>query len=138
VRFATSQAVQRAFEASQGRPWLVNALAREVIEEMKVTGPIDDEHMDQAVERLILARATHLDSLVARLREPRIQRILEPIMYEAGRGRSLRRRPGVHPRHGPGHPDPPGPDRQTDLPRSDRAGIARRCRRDIRSSFMKR
>jgi hypothetical protein len=47
---------------------------------MKVTGPIGDEHMDQAVERVILARATHLDSLVARLYEPRIQRIIEPII----------------------------------------------------------
>lgn len=76
----TSEALQRAFHASQGQPWLVNALAREVIEEIKVTGPIADEHMDQAVERLILARATHLDSLVARLHEPRIQRIIEPII----------------------------------------------------------
>jgi hypothetical protein len=36
--------------------------------------------VEAARERLILARATHLDSLVARLLEPRVRRIVEPIM----------------------------------------------------------
>jgi hypothetical protein len=49
---------------------------------MKVPVPetIMAEHMDQAKERLILARATHLDSLLARLHEPRVRRILEPLI----------------------------------------------------------
>jgi hypothetical protein len=78
----TPQAVQRAFEASQGQPWLANALAAEAIDEMDIDicEPITDEHMDQAVERLIIARATHLDSLVARLHETRVQRIMEPLI----------------------------------------------------------
>jgi hypothetical protein len=42
--------------------------------------PITAAHMDQAKERLILARATHLDSLVARLQEPRVQRVIEPLI----------------------------------------------------------
>ncbi len=85
----TDYAVQRAFEASQGQPWLVNALARDVIEEMRVPldQPITDGMMEQAVERLIIQRATHLDSLVARLHEPRVQRVLEPMI--AGRDRAL-------------------------------------------------
>jgi hypothetical protein len=37
-------------------------------------------HIDQAKERLILARATHLDSLVAKLLEPRVRRIMEPLV----------------------------------------------------------
>jgi hypothetical protein len=73
------EAVQRAFEASQGQPWLVNALADEAVQ-MTDTEPITDEHMELAVERLIVARATHLDSLVARLYEPRVRRILEPMI----------------------------------------------------------
>jgi hypothetical protein len=74
--------VQRAFEASQGQPWLVNALAWEIFINMKVAPPepITDEHMDQAVERLIVARATHLDSLTARLYEPRVKRVVEPLI----------------------------------------------------------
>ncbi|MEV4252005.1 hypothetical protein AB0J52_02425 [Spirillospora sp. NPDC049652] len=75
-------AVQRAFEASQGQPWLVNALAREVIEVMGVPAsePITDDLMDQAVERLIRRRDTHLDSLVSRVHEPRVQRMIEPMI----------------------------------------------------------
>jgi hypothetical protein len=78
----TPAAVQRAFEASQGQPWLVNALAWEITWNMNVLPPepITDDHMDQAVERLIVARATHLDSLTARLHEPKVKRFIEPLI----------------------------------------------------------
>ena len=78
----TDEALARAWEYTAGQPWLVNALAREVVREMKVpvTESITVEHMDTAKERLILARATHLDSLLARLYEPRVRRILEPMI----------------------------------------------------------
>lgn len=42
--------------------------------------PITADHVDEAKERLILARATHLDSLAARLNEPRVRRIIEPLI----------------------------------------------------------
>jgi hypothetical protein len=60
----------------------VNALAREVIEKIGVAPPtpITPEAMEEAKERLILARATHLDSLVARLAEPRVRRVIEPLI----------------------------------------------------------
>ena len=78
----TEEALVRAFELSAGQPWLVNALAREVVDKMKVpaTEPITFAHLDEAKERLILARATHLDSLLARLTEPRVRRIIEPLI----------------------------------------------------------
>jgi len=78
----TSEAVARAVELTAGQPWLVNALAREVVEKMAVpvTEPVTAEHMNQAKERLILARATHLDSLAAKLAEPRVHRVIEPVL----------------------------------------------------------
>jgi hypothetical protein len=78
----TNEAVARAFELTAGQPWLVNALAREIIEEMAVPASelITLDHVERAKERLILARATHLDSLVARLNEPRVRRVLEPLL----------------------------------------------------------
>jgi hypothetical protein len=81
----TEQALSRAFELTQGQPWLINALAREVIEEMAVPAgeTITFEHVERAKERLILARATHLDSLVAKLHEPRVRRVLEPLLAGA-------------------------------------------------------
>jgi hypothetical protein len=78
----TPDAVRRAAELTGGQPWLVNALAREITEEIAVPAeePITVEHMEQAKERLILARATHLDSLAAKLAEPRVRHILEPVL----------------------------------------------------------
>jgi hypothetical protein len=78
----TAEAVARAFDYTQGQPWLVNSLAREVTEVIGVPppDPIMPEHVDQAKDRLILARATHLDSLVARLAEPRVRRVVEPLI----------------------------------------------------------
>jgi hypothetical protein len=78
----TAEAVERAFAYSQGQPWLVKALAREITREMrvKVPEPITAGHVDEVKERLVLARATHLDSLAARLGEPRVQKIIEPLI----------------------------------------------------------
>ena len=77
-----SEAVDKAFELTLGQPWLVNALAREVVEKIGVppSVAITAAHVQTAADRLIVARATHLDSLVARLSEPRVRRILEPML----------------------------------------------------------
>ncbi|WP_437997054.1 AAA family ATPase [Sorangium sp. So ce185] len=76
------EAISRAFEATRGQPWLVNALAREVVEKMAVppAQAVTVAHVEEAKERLILARATHLDSLVAKLAEPRVKRFIEPVL----------------------------------------------------------
>ena len=61
----TEEALARAITVTAGQPWLVNALAREVVDEMAVP-PAEENtatHVEQARERLILARATHLDQL---------------------------------------------------------------------------
>jgi hypothetical protein len=78
----TPQAVDRAVELTAGQPWLVNAFAREIVEKLRVPAaePITVEHLEQAKERLILARATHLDSLAAKLVEPRVHRVIEPVL----------------------------------------------------------
>jgi hypothetical protein len=81
----TDEAVARAVELTAGQPWLVNALAWEVVEEIAVpvTEPITVDHVDDAKERLILARATHLDSLAAKLTESRVRRVIEPVLAGA-------------------------------------------------------
>ena len=78
----TSEATQKAKELSGGQPWLVNALANQVTQEMEIplTQSILPEHIELAAQRIIRARQTHLDSLVARLHEPRVKRIMEPIL----------------------------------------------------------
>jgi type II secretory pathway predicted ATPase ExeA len=78
----TPSAVETAFDLTQGQPWLVNALAKEVVEEMVIntTVAITAEHIQQAKEILIKRQDTHLDSLAERLREPRVKAIIEPIL----------------------------------------------------------
>lgn len=78
----TAEAVGRAYDYSQGQPWLVNALAYEITSRMMIVPPttVTAEHVDAAKEGLILAGDTHLDSLSARLHEPRLQRFIEPLL----------------------------------------------------------
>ena len=67
-----------------GQPWLVNALGYEVTYEMKANRApsvvLTPEMIETAKERLILSRATHLDQLADKLKEPRVRRVIEPIV----------------------------------------------------------
>jgi hypothetical protein len=78
----TSEATATAFDLTQGQPWLVNALAKEVVEKMVKDRniAISKEHILQAKEILIARQDTHLDSLAEKLREKRVQNIIEPIL----------------------------------------------------------
>lgn len=78
----TPEALERAFELTQGQPWLVNALARQAVQVLAPdpVQPITPAHFDQAKQLLIQRQDTHLDSLAERLREPRVRRIIEPML----------------------------------------------------------
>ena len=64
---------------TDGQPFLVNALARLCVTQLVPdrAAPILPAHIEQARDRLILARTTHLDSLGQRLREPRVAKIVQ-------------------------------------------------------------
>jgi type II secretory pathway predicted ATPase ExeA len=75
-------ALDLAFGLTQGQPWLVNALAAQAV---GVVVPdrqqqVEVEHVRQAKEILVERRDCHLDSLVDKLREPRVKRIIEKIL----------------------------------------------------------
>ncbi|MEG3970159.1 ATP-binding protein [Microcoleus sp. T2B6] len=78
----TPEAVALAFELTQGQPWLVNALAKEIVEELVTdeSREITPEHILTAKEILIKRQDTHLDSLAERLRENRVKAIIEPML----------------------------------------------------------
>ena len=78
----TPEAIATAFDLTQGQPWLVNALAKEVVEHMlnDTSVAITSEHIFTAKEILITRLDTHLDSLAERLREARVKAIIEPIL----------------------------------------------------------
>ena len=81
----TPAALRRAFDLTQGQPWLVNALARQAVQVVAPdpAQPVDVAEINQAKELLIQRQDTHLDSLAERLREPRVRHVIEPLL--AGR-----------------------------------------------------
>lgn len=78
-------AVARAYDLSRGQPWLVNALASvitdEVVRDRAVTITAGD--VDAARDVLIARQDTHLDSLAERLRDPRVRAVIEPMIVGA-------------------------------------------------------
>ena len=76
-------AVDRASYWTCGQPWLANALARECVEKLlqnDCTLPVTEELIDSAAEALMCRRDTHIDSLLERLKEARVRRIVEPVI----------------------------------------------------------
>ena len=79
----TQEIKDKIFALTNGQPWLTNALANQVVSKIlkndysrKVTPDI----VSQAKNQLILRRDTHLDSLVDKLREVRVKRIVQAII----------------------------------------------------------
>jgi len=71
------------FRLSSGQPWLVNALARQIVSKIledDFSQPITMEIVSRAKLQLILRRDTHLDSLVDKLREDRVKRIVQAVI----------------------------------------------------------
>jgi len=85
-------AIELAFEQTQGQPWLVNAIAREIIvEQLKkdYSKTITVEMVAEAIQTIILRRDVHIDQLLDKLKEERVQRVIEPMML--GEGEKLER-----------------------------------------------
>lgn len=71
------------FRLTNGQPWLINALAQQIVEKI-----LKDDHsrkitlelVNEAKRQLILRRDTHLDSLVDKLKEDRVKRVVQAII----------------------------------------------------------
>ena len=72
------------WEATEGQPWLVNALGYEVTMRMKENRDrsirIIPEMIYRAQERIIYRRDTHIDILIDKLREERVRNVIAPIL----------------------------------------------------------
>lgn len=87
-----SDVVDLIYRFTQGQPWLVNAVAREIVAEIlnnDFTKPIQTDHVPQAVETIIQRRDTHIDSLLERLKEERVKKIIEPVITGQATGFDL-------------------------------------------------
>ena len=80
----TEAALDDMWAQTQGQPWLVNALADQACfrnpAEADHNREVDVDDIRNAQERLILARDAHLDQLTHKLREGRVQRVIEPLL----------------------------------------------------------
>jgi hypothetical protein len=77
------ETIDLVFDQTQGQPWLVNALGRQMcFENFKVNDKalINVEDVKRAVETLILRRDTHLDHLGDKLSEPRVAKVIGRIL----------------------------------------------------------
>ena len=75
--------VEDVWRLTRGQPWLVNAIAHECV--VKIHGSrfgevITVADVEAAKEAIIRRRDTHVDSLMERMREPRVRRIVEPLI----------------------------------------------------------
>ena len=79
----TQEALDYVFEQSNGQPWIVNNLFKRAtmrILDRYSTETVTLAHIEEAREQMIMARETHLDTLGERLRDPRIRRVVEPVL----------------------------------------------------------
>jgi Holliday junction resolvase len=75
-------AIDRVWYWSEGQPWLINALAYEVIvNDLKnnYSISITASHIDKAAEALIKRRDTHIDSLLEKLTEPCVIKVMDAV-----------------------------------------------------------
>ena len=75
------------WEATEGQPWLVNAIGREVTYSMRENRDrsvrIIPEMIERAIENIIYRRDTHIDILIDKLQEPRVRRVIQPMLTDS-------------------------------------------------------
>jgi hypothetical protein len=79
----TLNAIKRVYELTQGQPWLVNALGRELCFDdyaIPWEQKVIKADVDNAAEILIERRDVHLDQLADKLTEPRVAHLIEAIL----------------------------------------------------------
>jgi len=83
------EVIDSVYHQTQGQPWLVNAVVREIITEIlgsDYSKSVTPEHVGQAVETIIQRRDTHIDSLLERLKEERVRKVVEPVLIGEEKG----------------------------------------------------
>lgn len=73
-------AIRAARAATAGHPFLVQALGRELVTHVPRAETIHEAHVHAALGRLVDRRVTPIDALAARLAEPRVRRVIEPLL----------------------------------------------------------
>ncbi|KJJ85999.1 ATPase domain protein, prokaryote domain protein [Candidatus Omnitrophus magneticus] len=81
------EVVDRIYALTAGQPWLVNAIAREIVVKIlneDFTKQITLDHVESAKENIIQRRDTHVDSLIDKLKEERVKNIVSAMINGEG------------------------------------------------------
>jgi hypothetical protein len=79
----TDEALEYAWEQSQGQPWIVNSLFKRATMRVLPDGDYSAVrlgHIKEAREQMALARETHLESLAVRIQDPAVRKVMESLM----------------------------------------------------------
>ena len=77
------EALVAAFDVTRGQPYLVNAVAHCCVDEIhkgNYAESVTAADVAEAKERIIREQGSHLDSLMEKLEEARVRRVIEPVM----------------------------------------------------------
>lgn len=89
----SAEAISAVWNLTRGQPWLVNALAYEACFELPEGRDrlriVSQDRIRKAAENLIRRRETHLDQLADKLKEPRVRRVVSPLLEGVGRPADL-------------------------------------------------
>ncbi|MDR1857081.1 MAG: hypothetical protein LBR22_08005 [Desulfovibrio sp.] len=76
-------ALKRVYYWTSGQPWLVNAIAKQIIEDVldyDYSVTISADHIDDAVDAISKRKDMHTVSLLNKLKENRVQNVIEPML----------------------------------------------------------
>jgi hypothetical protein len=79
----TDEALEYAWEQSQGQPWIVNSLFKRATMRVLPDGEysaVTLGHIKEAREQMVLARETHLESLAVRIQDPAVYKVMESLI----------------------------------------------------------
>jgi hypothetical protein len=79
----TKEAIDAVYKRTNGQPWLVNAIANEIVEDIlkkDFSKTIQVEMVEQAIQNIILRRDTHIDSLLDKLKEERVRKVIGSVV----------------------------------------------------------
>ncbi|HLP60960.1 MAG TPA: ATP-binding protein [Candidatus Deferrimicrobium sp.] len=74
---------EEIYRLANGQPWLTNALARQIVEKIlknDYSQKITLEIVTEAKKEMILRRDTHLDSLIDKLNEDKVKKVVQAII----------------------------------------------------------
>ena len=77
------EAIDLVWEQTCDQPWLVNAIAKTIVKNITADAPqtpATAAMVSEAIQILILRNDAHFDSLMARLGEERVRKVIEPVI----------------------------------------------------------